>query len=89
MVDAEHERARRGVVPAPFGDLGEHVADRSDSAVLVGDGDRLARLGGNGVGDRVQVGFDVALAPQSGQRGEFGVGLGEEPAEVSEPGRKA
>ena len=89
MIGAEDEPAGGGVVPSPFGDLGKHVADGSDAAVLVGDGDRLAGLGRDRVGDRVQVGLDVSLAMQAGERGKLGIGLGEEAAEVTEPGREA
>ena len=89
MIGAEDEPAGGGVVPAPLGDLGKHVADGSDAAVLIGDGDRLAGLGRDRVGDRVQVGLDVSLPMQAGERGKLGIGLGEEAAEVTESGREA
>ena len=39
MIGPEDQLAGGGVCPAPLGDLCEHVADRADPAVLVGDGD--------------------------------------------------
>ena len=44
MIRPEDQLAGGGVVPAPLGDLCEHVANSADPAVLVGDGDRLSGL---------------------------------------------
>ena len=49
-VRGEHQPAARCVVPSPFGDLGQEVADGVDPPDPVGDGDRLTGDGVDGSG---------------------------------------
>lgn len=84
-VAAEHQPPRRGVIPAPFGDVGQEVSQRQHPAGAFGGGDHTVGLGVDGVDERGQIRFDVAAPVQLRQPGQAGVGGSEEPAEVREP----
>jgi len=71
--------------PTPFDDVIDHPADGQDPAAPLGRrkrrrGDRVA-----GGGDGGQVGLDVALPVQPGQRRQRRVGVRDEPGELPEP----
>jgi hypothetical protein len=78
----------RCVGPAPLGDLGQEVGDRVGPAGLLGDRQPPAAPAGR-LGERDQVGLDVAAAVEFGQRPDDRVDLGEEAAEERQPSRHA
>ena len=88
-VAGEDELPGRRVVPAPGGDVGEEVPGREDPLLLLAGGDRGAGAAVGGIGGRCEVGLDVTLPVQARQGDQAGVGPGEEPAEVHQPGGQA
>lgn len=64
-------------------------AGQVDTTILIGDRDRSAGDHGRGVGDMIQVRLDVVSAIQPGQRHQTWIDGGQEPGEMSEPGRQA
>ena len=88
-VRAEYEAPLRCVFPSPLGDVIEEDRNGQDPPGLIGGRDRLAVLGVDRTGHRVQVGLDVALSIEVSQRGEIGVVVSEETAEVNQARRHA
>ncbi len=86
-VVAEQQLARWRIRPAPLGDVGQETSHGQHSTGSVGDGDRLAGPGVQCVDQRGQVRLDMTAPVQPSQRCQSWVGIGQEHAEVSQPGR--
>jgi len=72
--------------PSPLGDLGQETRQRADPAGPAGHSDRLAGRAADRGHHGSQVGLDVLTPVQLRQRRQTGIALGEEPAEVRQPG---
>ena len=88
-VCAEYEAPLWCVFPSPLGDVVEEDRNGQDPPGLISGRDRLAVLGVDRTGHRVQVGLDVALSVEVSERSEIWVVVSEETAEVNQARRHA